>query len=699
MSNQSPIPNILRNKRHAYRKTVQAHPSLPWLWSLRLLVQGGAAQAALGKRRFKLDDLLHNFYPEVEISDMPSTAIMQLLKAALAEQESLHPCLPPLLGYNLKQLSTSLGLSVVENDILAFMVLQEQDNILTHTVGMFYQHFVGTQQLVGIMAHALPYNHRQVAHALTPDMPLQTCGLIQSERHGGSIELMRGLADILLYEQDGPLSLLQAFSNHNLPTLLTLDDFAHLQPFIDQLTRYLSRNIQRPHSGMNILLYGAPGTGKTELTRALAAHLGCVLHEVKFANLQGEALNGRERFARYQLCQQVLRTNANSLVLFDEVEDVFNERISQGKKAWVNRLLEDNPRPAFWLTNDISELDAAFIRRFDLLLAMPELTVEARLNIAKRLLNKLNVSEPWLQQLAKQPHLQPAHLARAAKVVKKLGYRKTNKVEAAMEDLLANLYQALGYRWQRLTQPRAVSIFNPALCATNTVLTPIINGLQRSGMGRLCLYGPPGTGKTALAMHLSCTLDKPLLVKKASDLLDAFIGGTEKNLAAAFDEASESGAILFIDEADSLLANRAGAVRNWEVSQVNELLVQMEQYNGILVMATNFMTHLDGAALRRFDFKIRFNYFNAEQAWMYFNTVLGLAMEGHFYKQEAVHLHTAVSQLTQLTPGDFAAVERRHKVMGETLSPESLLAGLQQEHKLKTADQSKPIGFLANSKQ
>ncbi|GGB51129.1 hypothetical protein GCM10011502_25330 [Oceanisphaera marina] len=694
---QPPIADFLRKKKPSVSTALPVHPPLPLLWALRLLVMGGAAQVALTKRRHELDELLQTLAPDIEVSELSPTAVMSLLKTVLAKQESLQVSIPAPLCNNLAQLATSLGLSAVELDILAFLILLEQDNVLTQTVGMFHQPWMGIQQLVSLLAFALPYTRRQVAHALAPDMPLLACGLVQTERHGNGLELMRGLDDIMLYEQDGPHTLLTAFSIRNQTPSLTLNDFVHLQPFIDRLLRYLYRSARQPQPGVNVLIYGAPGTGKTELTRALSAQLQWCLHEVKFANNQGEALNGRERFARYQLCQQVLRNDAHSLVLFDEVEDVFNERISEGQKAWVNQLLENNPRPTFWLSNDVSNMDSAFIRRFDLVLAMPELTADVRLSIARRLLDKLNVSEPWLQQLAQQSQLEPAHVARAAKVVKKLGYRKAEKVEAAMEDLLANLYQALGYRWQRLNQPRTSSLFNPALCATDTPLTTMINGLQRSGMGRLCLFGPPGTGKTALAAHLAATLDKPLITKKASDLLDAYVGGTEKKLAAAFAEAKTSNGILLVDEADSLLANRAGAVRNWEVSQVNELLVQMEQFNGILVMATNFMTHLDMAALRRFDFKIRFTYFNAEQAWMYFNTVLGLAIKGGFYEQDVAHLHPAVSQLTQLTPGDFAAVARRHQVMGETISPNSLLAGLQQEHSLKTADQSKPIGFLANT--
>ena len=92
----------------------------------------------------------------------------------------------------------------------------------------------------------------------------------------------------------------------------------------------------------------------------------------------------------------------------------------------------------------------------------------------------------------------------------------------------------------------------------------------------LLLTGPPGTGKTALAAALAERLDRPLLVKRASDLLSKWVGETEARIADAFAEARESGALLLFDEADSLLSDRADARRSWEISQVNELLTWMD---------------------------------------------------------------------------------------------------------------------------
>ena len=69
---------------------------------------------------------------------------------------------------------------------------------------------------------------------------------------------------------------------------------------------------------------------------------------------------------------------------------------------------------------------------------------------------------------------------------------------------------------------------------------------------------------------------RPLLIKRGSDLISAWVGETEQNLAKAFHEAEDLQAILLLDEVDGLLQDRRQATRSWEVSQVNEFLVQLE---------------------------------------------------------------------------------------------------------------------------
>lgn len=77
-----------------------------------------------------------------------------------------------------------------------------------------------------------------------------------------------------------------------------------------------------------------------------------------------------------------------------------------------------------------------------------------------------------------------------------------------------------------------------------------------------------------------------------------------KNIASAFSEAERDNAVLLIDEVDSFLRDRRDAKASWEVTQVNEMLTQMEQFQGVLIASTNLIEGFDQAALRRFDLKL-----------------------------------------------------------------------------------------------
>lgn len=67
-----------------------------------------------------------------------------------------------------------------------------------------------------------------------------------------------------------------------------------------------------------------------------------------------------------------------------------------------------------------------------------------------------------------------------------------------------------------------------------------------------------------------------------------------------------------MDEADSLLSDRVHAGQQWEITQVNEMLTQMETFSGIFICTTNLMDKLDAASLRRFDFKVKFDYLSSK---------------------------------------------------------------------------------------
>jgi SpoVK/Ycf46/Vps4 family AAA+-type ATPase len=147
-----------------------------------------------------------------------------------------------------------------------------------------------------------------------------------------------------------------------------------------------------------------------------------------------------------------------------------------------------------------------------------------------------------------------------------------------------------------------------------------------------------------------------------------------------FQEAPQSRAVLLIDEADSFLRARQYARQTWEVTQVNELLVRMEQFDGILLCATNRVSDLDPAVRRRFDVKARFWPLAAEQAEQCLRRALGETGADESLSEDFL---TRFWALGALTLGDFATVRRRAALLDQSLTPELLLAALAEEADLR----------------
>lgn len=214
-----------------------------------------------------------------------------------------------------------------------------------------------------------------------------------------------------------------------------------------------------------------------------------------------------------------------------------------------------------------------------------------------------------------------------------------------------------------------------------------MQGIKESKSARICLYGVPGTGKSAYAKFIAKNLRRPIIIKKGSELLSMWVGGTEKNIAEAFKEAGSKKAVLVFDEVDSFLQDRSLAARSWEVTQVNEMLVQMESFSGIFIATTNLIDNLDKASLRRFDLKLEFGYLLPNQALNLFKKECA-SLRIKFDENVAAR----ISDLSFLAPGDFASVRRQAKFK-RVKNSDDFYERLEQEVALKNEKKVKRIGF------
>lgn len=632
---------------------------------------------------------------ELENDKNLRTVARRLLKARYKTLQKSTALLPELWKQayeNLATLAEFLQLNPVEQELLRFAMHLRSEGPMQDLFDCLPKSDL--QRTAAIMADLLKQPKNEILSALKKGSKLDAYGLINRNYRLDSVHDYLAWGETLDFDEfvTQPLNeyaLLKSCTEIPQVPSLQLDDFAHIAGMKEMMLTYLQQALKHHQKGVNLLIYGVPGTGKTEFAGLLAQALGISAYNITYMDSDGDVVKAEQRL-NYSRLAQTLLNGKQALLIFDEIEDVFNgsfmERsVAQKNKAWTNQLLENNNVPMIWLSNSVHSIDSAFLRRFDFVFEMPDLPLKNKSALISQLAGG-KLTAKYVQHFAKVRSLSPAILTRVFNVANAVD----NGKKAFSEVLLTLFSEALQAQGKKKIEPLLESKLSYQLewVSCNENIHKISEGLMRTKKGRICCYGPPGTGKTAWAGWLAEQLDMPLLLCKGSDLLDPYIGGTEQKIAEAFESAKRDNCLLVLDEVDSFLFSRDGAERSWERSQVNEMLTQIERFEGLMVVSTNLMGVLDPAALRRFDLKLKFDYLTPQQRL-------------NFAKQQAEKLNLGVwdephskrlLELNLLTPGDFATVARRHNFSPfENL--EDWLEALCGECRVKPEFSRKKVGF------
>ncbi len=381
-----------------------------------------------------------------------------------------------------------------------------------------------------------------------------------------------------------------------------------------------------------IVFTGREGSGRSTAAEAVCNHLGIPLLRVDLTALRGTS-EGVDKLLQSVLLQQRLH---NAGLYIDRAEGLFDEhgRPLADSSQMIGTLAQSR-NPVFIACESSLRWQELFSDRRVVSFDFDDPDYHTRLQLWRTTLaeNRVTIGEHNLEALADRFTLTPSQISCAAAVAidRRALNPAPNETDVGSADVAALFAAAraqsdrsLGslalkvksiHTWEDLVLPRLTSqrIKEIAFAIKNRHIVYSDWGFEQriaSGTGLKSLFaGASGTGKTMAAGVIARELELDLYKIDLSGIVSKYIGETEKNLDRIFRAAQSSNAILFFDEADALFGKRSevrDAHDRYANIEVAYLLQKIEDYEGVVILATNLSKNIDEAFSRRMHYVVEF---------------------------------------------------------------------------------------------
>ena len=536
---------------------------------------------------------------------------------------------------------------------------------------------------VGVLSLLLGASVSSIRRELITNAPLRRLQILDPEC--GASTLPMEIAEYLDGDSDQPLYSL--FCAPMTGDTRALDDYGALAPTLGCVANLL-RAAQRDGRGAIVVFHGVAGTGKSTAVRSIAQAVG--IHPWAIVANQGQAERDTESFRwRAMAAAARMLDPRRNLLVVDEADCLDGDSL-RGKSV-LTQLLDATPHNWVFIGNARPFGHEALRRRvsFEVEFQRPTPIFRRRLwqSIAQE--EGAHLADNTLEQLSRDLPLTAGSIHTVCRDALRL-CRETNSSLDTVAAEVGRLHaqgmgldvpkaEASGLVWRQdcLNVRGGIDVPLQRLCAFAKRYYDASDAALP--LRQLCVlaHGVSGTGKSEFAKHLAVMTGRPLHICTSADVLGPFVGESEQNLRRLFREARTAGAVLFLDEVDSLLWSRSQAQRSWEVSLVNQLLQEIDSYEGLLVAATNRREGLDTAVLRRFQLKLEFLPLAPEQRIALWRAQLLLVATTPDIPE------AELTAMDGLTAGDYCVVWMQAvstgRSEGERWSPAELLAGLRAE--------------------
>lgn len=652
------------------------------------------------------DEINHAIF----INDSLNEYILDLLKQLLMEQaERLTIDVNCQYYKRFKYIKDYFKITDLDLEILIIQYIFHSDDHYS-TFMSSYCDMVKVNNLnlysLDFKARVYNYPYKDVMNAYSTNSKLVKYGLLTSD----TIQISNEIVKFIEGFSEKPLE--EYYYARYCGETLKLDDFPIPQTDKEILVNLLGnrQNIK----GIKILLYGRPGTGKTEFARCIARTM----------NYQTYILNQtipNEPDSRYTALNiyENLVNDDKSILIIDEAEDILESvrslkgsinNMYKQSKGVINTYIENSKTIQIWIVNNSDYIDESTMRRFNYSIEFSDLTFYQRKVIWNNLLEKYNYSsllnENDIVKISDKYEVNAGPIKNALENFMQFKNHGKNDflfvVKNTLKSHIKLTKQETPLYWDNkipMFERYDISGLNIKTNITKTLsILERFNGLWNAGdlseirNLNVLMWGPPGTGKTEMAKYIARRLKRKLIIKNASDILSAWVGNTESNIASAFKESEREKSILLIDEIDGLLGNRQRMEKPWEVTQVNELLIQMENFHGVLICATNNIGIVDAASIRRFSIKLEFDYLTDEGAIQFFNLYFSKILSKDINNEESSELIS----IKNLTPGDFKIVYHKLLLSGNfDITVTDIIDELRDETKIREYNLHRRMGFIA----
>ena len=543
------------------------------------------------------------------------------------------------------------------------------------------------------IAAILGISVRQLSHMLRPDQKIRSFGFLDEDGdfENDVIECVRNQSlDIIFADVLSQLDCTNAYDidSFNIP---------------ENQQDIMSHLLESPEP-VSLLFYGKPGSGKTEYAKALIKKSG--LNSLIFKN-ETELTEEKRRSPLARLNCLLALNRPDTVLVVDEADSLlqttdmmsFFGSSPSKSKGIVNKMLENNRNKIIWIVNFTSQIDDSTRRRFTFSRQFDAMSSSQLRSIAERKLAPLQLPETTTSSLLRmfeRYDVTGASVDNVVKTLKSLRTMDEEKLLISSETILkenALLVNGRSKLREHVNSAYDEQVLNTSMPAEQ-IITMIRNARAYSEKHkaaengiRMLFYGVSGTGKTEFARYIGEQIGKKILLKRASDILGKYVGETEENIRNAFMEAERKNMILLLDEADSFFRNRDNANNSWEITQVNELLTQMEEFSGILICTTNLKKIMDPAMNRRFHMIVEFKPLDESGI----RTLLKRYFDGFTFSESQVQ---ELVRFGNITPGDFGVLSGRIRFMAEDdLSSEYIIKELKKIQDDKNDGESHRIGF------